>query len=141
MTKFNFAFLLIIFITCLSYYTNCTNTETETEQYRLVAPPSSGALFSSRCRYARVRGFTLFARCRDFYGNSRHAAINFSYCLKNYDGNLSRFTGALNELFTRRCFTNGTYLICSCQQPTGGFRRCSIRLNDVFTVKNGRLTC
>jgi hypothetical protein len=143
--KIKFTYLTILVLFCLALLTTCTNTETETEQrpMALVAPPSGGAgdLFSTRCKNARVRGFTLFARCKDFYGNSLNSGISFANCIKNYDGNLSSFTGAVDELFTRRCFTNGTYLICDCQQPTGGFKQCSIRLDDIFTVNNGQLSC
>jgi hypothetical protein len=107
-----------------------------------VAPPSgSGDSFTSSCRNARVSGFQIFAKCQNFNGLFQNASWSFARCVYNYDGNLSRYSGSRTELYTRYCSTDGYYLNCSCQQPTGGYLSCSILLDEVFYVNNGRITC
>lgn len=137
--------LKIFLISSLIVLSLCTGLleRPRTSTERLVVPPAGGANapFSSFCFNASVSGFILKATCNDSNGNGRNASINFGNCIKNYDGNLSQFTGGSTELYTRNCSTDGFSLRCDCQQPTGGYSSCSISLDTIFSSNNGQLTC
>ena len=108
----------------------------------LITPPSGlGDSFSTKCFNPYVSGFHISAKCYDDTNSIRNVSFDFSHCLKNYDGNLSRTTGRTDELYTKNCRTDGARLVCSCQQPAGGFKTCRISLDSIFFVSNGRLSC
>ncbi len=130
---------LSLVLMSLSILVSCT--EQDISRMMVLPPDSAGDTFSSSCSRPRVSGFTLSASCSDSSGNRRNASLSFANCLKNYDGNLSRFDGRADELFTRKCYSSGMRLVCECQQPTGGWRKCSINFDDIFTAINGELRC
>jgi hypothetical protein len=113
--------------------------------YMLVSPPSgvAGDKFSKKCKNPVIDGFLLTAKCQNNSNNTVNASVNFSNCIKNYDGNLRIFDGRDKELYTEDCDINNaeTKIVCKCQQPSGGNKTCSIKLNDVFKVVNGELKC
>jgi hypothetical protein len=108
----------------------------------LTSPPSGiGNTFTSKCWGGRVQGFNFNARCRDNSGIERISSVNFFNCAKNYEGDLHRFDGRVNELPKRNC-GNSTYrLICDCEQPSGEYKSCIIGLDYIFYVVNGQLRC
>jgi hypothetical protein len=111
----------------------------------LVPPPSGGAgdKFSKKCQNPKIDGFLLTAKCRDNSNNTVNSSKDFSNCIKNYDGNLRLYDGRDSELYSYDCDLNPaeTRIRCKCQQPTGGFKSCYIKLDDVFKVVNGELKC
>ncbi len=120
----------------------CINLSLGQRPEYLVEPSGDqGQDFSNNCSNPRVSGFTIRASCNDNSGNSRNAYINFSNCLKNIDGNLTRSRAAGSELSTRRCRANRNELTCQCQQPDGGFQRCSIKFDEFLSSSNGQLFC
>jgi hypothetical protein len=129
-------FILLIFSVLISHYIS-----QESSPYLIIPPSDSGSSFSNKCSNPYVSGFHISAKCYDDENNIRNESFDFSHCIKNYDGNLSRTTGRTEELYTKKCRTDGYNLICKCQQPAGGYKTCKISLDSIFYVKNGRLSC
>ncbi len=129
-------FTLLVFSTLISF------SFTQEHSAYLITPPSdSGSPFSTKCSNPYISGFHITAKCLDDNNNFRNESFDFSHCIKNYDGNLSRTTGRTEELYTKNCWTDGYNLKCKCQQPAGGYRSCKISLDLIFNVNNGRLSC
>jgi len=105
------------------------------EQPRLVGG------FTSQCRNFSVTWFRLYARCISSSGNYVNKSVNFSGCLFNYDGTLTTNHQNIPELTTRRCYVSGYNLYCTCQQPRGGWKSCSISLNNVFYWDGYNISC
>jgi hypothetical protein len=111
----------------------------------LVAPPSGGIAdrYFKMCRSPEIDGFLFTAKCKNSSGDIINASVNFSNCIKNYDGNLRIFDGRDSLLYAKFCDVNSDEkkIVCKCEQPGGGFKKCDIKLNDVFRVVNGQLKC
>ncbi len=128
---------IVLLMLCISL--NVINSQTA--EYMIAPPSGSGTPFSTKCYNPNVSGFHITARCIDDTNSYRWETFDFSHCVKNYDGNLSRYTGRTDELYTKDCYTDGYNLKCKCQQPAGGYKTCRIDLDSIFFVNNGRLSC
>ena len=125
-------------------YFNLTSNYTE-ENFNLTTPEFDNLTlyyFSSICLEPSVSGFFLKASCYNLSNELRNTFLNFRKCLFNYNGNLNLFNGAYNQLYTKNCRNEGMDLICSCQQPIGGWRDCSMSFDNFVVVNsNGTLSC
>ncbi|KAH7910391.1 Cyanovirin-N [Hygrophoropsis aurantiaca] len=110
----------------------------------LFAVPNVAATdFSASCSDWYMDGTVLYASCNAADGVATNTAVDLTDCLTNTNGSLAcAAVGDYSDSCTDCAIESGTsYLLCDCQNGSGGDPASILDLNSCLSNNNGSLAC